>query len=58
MQNGKYEGCPVSARGHVRTRPRAFEGPDLLSPAVDALGVVKIELLNFLAMTRRSDSRT
>ena len=33
----KYEECPVSARGRVWARPRAFEGPDLPSPVIDAL---------------------
>ena len=32
-----FEGCPVSARGRARARPRAFVGPDLPSPAIDAL---------------------
>ncbi|OLM08714.1 hypothetical protein Ae707Ps1_6287c [Pseudonocardia sp. Ae707_Ps1] len=37
MWRGKFETCPVSARGRARTRLRAFEGSDLLYVAVDAL---------------------
>ena len=37
MQNDKYEGCPVSARGRARALPRVLEGSDLPSPAVDAV---------------------
>jgi hypothetical protein len=33
----KFEAWPVTARGRARTHPRVFEGPDLLSPVVDAL---------------------
>src|SRR4051812_13400429 len=37
VSGATFEGCPVSARGRARSRPRTFKGPDLPSPAVDAL---------------------
>ena len=39
---GNYKACPVSARERARTRLRAFEGPDLPSPVVDALTIIVI----------------